>query len=64
MLIGNTDIFYNFRIQDNNLGAGGPKAKYKANISFVRILLEKLHIIKVRIGEVFIIEKIKNNKKI
>ena len=23
---------HNFRIQDNDLGAGGPKAKYKANM--------------------------------
>nr|WP_182280134.1 SNF2-related protein [Blautia obeum] len=34
---------YNFRIQDNNLGAGGPKAKYKANMEAIHLLqtLEK-----------------------
>ena len=34
---------YNFRIQDNDLGAGGPKAKYKANIEAIHLLqtLEK-----------------------
>ncbi|WP_330635811.1 DEAD/DEAH box helicase family protein [Blautia sp.] len=34
---------YNFRIQDNDLGAGGPKAKYKANMEAIHLLqtLEK-----------------------
>ena len=34
---------HNFRIQDNDLGAGGPKAKYKANIEAIHLLqtLEK-----------------------
>ena len=34
---------HNFRIEDNDLGAGGPKAKYKANIEAIRLLqtLEK-----------------------
>ena len=34
---------YNFRIQDNDLGAGGPKAKYKANMEATHLLqtLEK-----------------------
>ncbi len=29
---------YNFRIQDNDLGAGGPKAKYKANMEAIHLL--------------------------
>ena len=34
---------HNFRIQDNDLGAGGPKAKYKANMEAIHLLqtLEK-----------------------
>ena len=34
---------HNFRIQDNDLGAGGPKAKYKANMEAIYLLqtLEK-----------------------
>ncbi|WP_308418839.1 DEAD/DEAH box helicase family protein [Blautia luti] len=34
---------YNFRIQDNDLGAGGPKVKYKANMEAIHLLqtLEK-----------------------
>ena len=34
---------HNFRIQDNDLGAGGPKAKYKTNIEAIHLLqtLEK-----------------------
>ena len=34
---------YNFRIQDNDLGAGGPKAKYKTNMEAIHLLqtLEK-----------------------
>ncbi len=34
---------HNFRIQDNDLGAGGPKAKYKANMESIHLLqtLEK-----------------------
>ena len=34
---------HNFRIQDNDLGAGGPKAKYKANMEVIHLLqtLEK-----------------------
>ena len=34
---------HNFRIEDNDLGTGGPKAKYKANIEAIRLLqtLEK-----------------------
>ena len=34
---------YNFRIQDNDLGTGGPKAKYKANMEAIHLLqtLEK-----------------------
>ena len=31
---------YNFRIQDNDLGAGGPKAKFKANMEAIRLLKE------------------------
>ena len=29
---------HNFRIQDNDLGAGGPKAKYKANMEAIHLL--------------------------
>ena len=34
---------HNFRIQDNDLGAGGPKVKYKANMEAIHLLqtLEK-----------------------